>query len=416
MGKTKSPKDKRSKPNKQKAARIARGEKQALESLGQKRRPFEALLRDIVAAVVHAEGPALPSSVEPDVATSANQTWVEVGCGLGQLRALLPPNVRERVIHTDLSEWLVRGLMEKFPDARALSADVTRLPFQDSSVSAVLGLCAFDSFPDQVRASREIARVLRPGGRFVHFLDAATNIEPLLVKIVAGGQLPLPNFFADIELRRPDLLDAAWMRQFVHPYHDVLSVPMVQFSATTEMLQRAGHPMAPMLRRYLADFATQPFELLRAARAFVALTSDPAVGRPMNQALMSLFTTLQQPPYSDHFRFDLQSHSSLAHFKATLESHFGPENGFALRLSTIVYARAFEPDEQSPLRARVRRVGIGQNSLDWPDPLGIPASRLKVDLPSPDPNGATIETHVLQEAAVFCLVSEKLRPQLSTVP
>lgn len=38
---------KRKKPNKQKAARVAQGEKLALESLGQKRRPFEPLLKEI---------------------------------------------------------------------------------------------------------------------------------------------------------------------------------------------------------------------------------------------------------------------------------------------------------------------------------------------------------------------------------
>jgi len=45
---------KRKKPNKQKAARVARGERQALEALAHKRQPFEPLLREVVAAVLHA--------------------------------------------------------------------------------------------------------------------------------------------------------------------------------------------------------------------------------------------------------------------------------------------------------------------------------------------------------------------------
>lgn len=407
--------NKRGKPNKQKAARIARGEKQALESLGQKRQPFEPLLRDVVAAVLHAAGPQ-PEGVAAEALiasgerpTPRNQTWVEVGCGLGQLRTLLPPEVAPRVTHTDVSEWLVRGLQTKFPEARAMTADVNRLPFEAGSVDAVLGLCAFDSFPEANRAAREIARVLRPRGRFIHFLDAATNIEPVLTHLVANGRLALPNFFADIELRRPDLLEAVQVEHLVKPYHDVLSVPIAQFAAVVELLQRAGHQMAPMLQRYLTHFTTQPFLLLPAARAFVELTSDPAVGRPMNQALMSLFTTLKQPPYSDHLGFDLQAQSSLAYFKATLERHFGPALGFEVRVSTVVYARAYEANSDEPLRARVRRVGIGQNSLEWPAALGVPASQLKPDLASPEPNGATPETHVLREAAVYCLVSEKVQ-------
>lgn len=402
--------NKRSKPDKQKAARRAQGEKKALESLAQKRRPFEPLLKEIVAAVLFAEAPKPALSATPIAPANehgCDETWIEVGSGLGQLRALLPPHILSRVIHTEVSEWLVRGLLEKFPEARALAANVTRLPFETGSVDAVLGLCVFDSFSEPGQASREIARVLRNGGRFIHFLDAATNIEPVLSNLVAAGHLPLPNFLADIALSRPDLLDMARVQHLILPYHDVLSVPLAQFTAITEMLQRAGHGMAAMLQRYMAVFLKQPFESLPAARVFVELTSDPAVGRPMNQALMSLFTTLAQPPYSDHLPFDLRSHSSLAHFKKTLEHHFGPEFAFELQLSTILYARAYEANETDALRARVRRVGIGQNSVDWPAPEGAPTRQLKPDLAGPEPADATVATHVLREAAIYCFVAEK---------
>ncbi len=401
----------RPKANKQKAARIARGEKQALESLAHKRRPFDPLLREIVSAVLYAQSPERRhdgTSISASENARDGETWLEVGSGLGQLRALLPPDVLSRVIHTDVSEWLVRGLLEKFPEARATTADVARLPFETGSVDVVLGLCAFDSFPAPARAAHEIIRVLREGGRFIHFLDAATNIEPVLSKLVAAGLLPLPNFLADIALGRPDLLATEQVGHLIQPYHDVLSVPLPQFSAIAEMLQRAGHPMTAMLQRYMAVFLKQPFDALPAARTFVELTSSPAVGRPMNQVLMSLFTTLQQPPYSDHLRFDLQSHASLAHFKATLERHFGPEFGCEVRLSTVVYARNYEADEREPLRARVRRVGIGQNSVGWPAPLGVPTCRLKPELPSPEPGVATVQTHLLREAAIYCLVAEKV--------
>jgi SAM-dependent methyltransferase len=399
---------KRKKPNKQKAARVARGEKQALESLGQKRRPFEHLLKEIVASVLHAEAPRPVLQLSGAQLDAPNaEAWLEIGCGLGQLRGLLPSEVLPRVIHTDLSEHLVRGLLDKYPEARARAASVNQLPFEDASIDAVLGLCVFDSFPDHARASHEIGRVLRPAGRFIHFLDAATNIEPVLIQLVNAGRLALPNFFADIALRRPDLVDMARLGHLIQPYHDVLSVPLAQFSVVVEMLQRAGHPMASMLQRYTSVFQQRPFAVLPAARAFVELTSTPEAARPMNQALMSLFTTLQQPPYSEHVPFDVQSHSSLVNFKATLDRYFGPEFGFEVRISTIVYARTFEADDRAPLRARVRRVGIGQNSLYWPPPRGVHTSRLNVNLPGPEQAGVAPETHVLHEAAIYCLVAEK---------
>lgn len=425
-----SAKIKRKKPNKQRAARVARGEKQALESLAQKRRPFEPLLKEIVAAVVHAaetssfagqtSASELPATSNDSHSTaysalgpvtspsSESGTWLEVGCGLGQLRALLPKEVLPRLIHTDVLEHLVKGLIERYPEARAQAASVDCLPFDAGSIDAVLGLCAFDSFPDQAAASREIWRVLRPGGRFVHFLDAATNIEPTLLQLIGAGRLPLPNFFADIALRRPDLIDWPRVGHLVQPYHDVLSVPLSQFGAVVEMLRRAGHLMAAMLERYTSVFLRRPFEALPAARAFVELTSSSDVGRPVNQALMSLFTTLQQPPYSTQLPFDLQSHSSLVNFKTTLDGYFGREFGFEIRVSTIVYARSFEPDVQDPLRARVRRVGIGQNSAFWPEPRGVHTSRLTGNLSDALQSDVSPSTHILREAAIYCLIAEKV--------
>jgi SAM-dependent methyltransferase len=425
-----SAKTKRKKPNKQRAARVARGEKQALASLAHKRRPFEPLLKEIVAAVVHAaetspfdgqtaagklqatanaslsaaHGPLAPVNTT----LSGGGTWLEVGCGLGQLRGLLPKEVLPRMIHTDVLEHLVKGLLEKYPDARARAASVDCLPFDAGSIDAVLGLCAFDSFPNQAAASREIWRVLRLGGVFVHFLDAATNIEPTLLQLMAAGRLPLPNFFADIALRRPDLIDWPRVGHLIQPYHDVLSVPVAQFGAVVEMLRRAGHLMAAMLERYMSVFLRQPFEVLPAARAFVELTSSSDVGRPINQALMSLFTTLQQPPYSTQLPFDVQSNSSLVNFKATLDRYFGPEFGFEVRVSTIVYARSFEPDVADPLRARVRRVGIGQNCVFWPEPRGVHTSRLAANISHVQQSDVSPTTHVLREAAIYCLIAAKV--------
>jgi hypothetical protein len=306
-----------------------------------------------------------------------------------------------------LSKSLVRGFLERHPAARVLAANVARLPFETERVDAVLGLCAFDSFPAPAEAAREIGRVLRVGGRFIHFLDAATNIEPVLIELVGGGLLPLPNFLADAALLEPAFLDLDELSHLRGPYHDLLSVPLEHFELVTAMLVRAGHPMAKMLERYSAPFLARPFDPLIAARAFVALTSDLRNSRPMNQALTSLVSTLRRPPYSQRIPFDLVAHSSLAHFESRLMGYFGAEFGFVPRLSAVVYARAFEPNCGEPLRAHVRRVGIVQNSVSWPAPVGVPARQLKMDLPSPEMVEATPDSHILREAAVYAFVAQR---------
>jgi hypothetical protein len=233
----------------------------------------------------------------------------------------------------------------------------------------------------------------------------------MIIELVREGRLPLPNFFADIGLRHPELLDMTSLERFTRPYHDVLSVPLSQFADVVEMLKRAGHPLAQMLERYSAVFFQQPFEPLPAAQTFVKVTSVPATGRPLNQGLMSLFTTLQQAPYAASIPFDLCSHSSLAHFKARLEHYFGPDFGFQLRLSAIVYARSYEANHEAPSRARIRRVGIGQNCVEWPAPAGMAADQLK-PRPRVDSEAVAPETHVLREAAVYSLVATKRLPVL----
>jgi SAM-dependent methyltransferase len=384
----------------------AQRETQALEALAAKRHAFEPLLAQVVAGVLHAHGPKREAiSLLPD--QSRQRKWIEVGSGLGQLRSLLPPNVLDFVTHTELSRSLTRALVQRHPQARVLAADVTRLPFETADVDAVLGLCAFDSFPAPAKAAREIGRVLRAGGRFIHFLDAATNVEPILIELVGRDRVPLPNFLADAALLEPTLLDLDELGHLRGPYDDLLSVPAKHFALVTAMLVRAGHPMAKILEGYSAPFLKRPFDSLLAARAFVALTSDLKNSRPMNQALTSLVSTLRQPPYSQYIPFELLAHSSLAHFEASLKCHFSADFGFAPRLSAVVYARAFDPNRSEPLRAHMRRVGIVQNSVSWPAPVGIPACQLKMDLPSPEMPAATPDSHILREAAVYAFVAEK---------
>lgn len=355
------------------------------------------MLKRVVEAVLHQHGPKVASA--PRI--------VEVGSGLGQLRSLLPESLLDAVTHTEVSEKLTRGFARRHPAARIVTADAAALPFDANSVDAVLALCVFDSLERPFAVRDEIRRVLSRGGSFVHFLDAATNVEPILRQLAEAERLPLPNFFADTSLPQSVFLDLQKFHGFLHPYIDLLSVPIRHYQRLLDVLSQANHPMVNMLERYARPFVTRPYDSLLAARSFVALTSSGNNSRALNQALTSLVSTLSAPQYSSRFAFDLRPHSTLTHFQQRLEQIFNEEAGFSTRMSSVVYARAFEKNDRDQIRAQVLRVGIVKNTEDWPIPLGTPAEQLHPEGAAEPESNVSPSTHVLREAAVYCFVAEK---------
>lgn len=91
-------------------------------------------------------------------------TCLEIGCGTGVHAA----TVRElgwNPIGVDLSGGMLRHAADRLPAARA---DVARLPLRDASVPAVIAMMIHTDLPDYPGVLAEVARVLRPGGVFVH--------------------------------------------------------------------------------------------------------------------------------------------------------------------------------------------------------------------------------------------------------
>jgi SAM-dependent methyltransferase len=99
---------------------------------------------------------------------------VEVGCGRGAGASfVLSSRPVGEYVGIDLSvehARLCRGYLRTDPRARFAVADARELPLASASFDAAYSIEAAQHFEDRPRCFREIARALRPGGRF--FLGA----------------------------------------------------------------------------------------------------------------------------------------------------------------------------------------------------------------------------------------------------
>jgi ubiquinone/menaquinone biosynthesis C-methylase UbiE len=141
---------------------------------------------------------------------------VEIGFGTGHNLPFLPPEVtRLRVVEpSGLGVSLARERLAASPvRVEVAGLDGQSLPFEDASADHVLSTWTLCTIPDAVRAVREAARVLRPGGS-MHFVehgrapDASVRawqdrLNPLQQRLACGCHLN-----RDI----PAILEAGGMR------------------------------------------------------------------------------------------------------------------------------------------------------------------------------------------------------------
>jgi SAM-dependent methyltransferase len=95
---------------------------------------------------------------------TAGATVADLGCSTGflleDLHAAQPDAL---LIGVDMIAAGLRKAHAAVPTARLLQADVCQLPLEDQSLDAVVSANLLEHVPDDRRALREIARVLKPG-------------------------------------------------------------------------------------------------------------------------------------------------------------------------------------------------------------------------------------------------------------
>jgi SAM-dependent methyltransferase len=110
---------------------------------------------------------------------------LDVACGDGWITSMIPV---PEVVGVDLSPTAVEAARSRGLDVRV--GDVQKLPFEDGSFDVVLCNYALYHVRNRAKAIGELARVLRPGGRFLGVYNFPDHLSELweLVGWSAGAE------------------------------------------------------------------------------------------------------------------------------------------------------------------------------------------------------------------------------------
>lgn len=172
-------------------------------------------------------------------AVPAGALVLDVGCGAGQTTRDAVRDGAASALGVDLSSRMIelardRARQEGLPGARFRQADAQVHPFPEASVDLAISRTGTMFFGDPAAAFGNVARAVRPGGRFVQLvwgpLQANEWLPALAAALTAGRGLPMrpPDGPGPFSLSEPgrvqDLLAAAG---FTDAQAELVRAPLV---------------------------------------------------------------------------------------------------------------------------------------------------------------------------------------------
>ena len=185
---------------------------------------------------------------------------LEVGCGWGELAEWIARDTGAEVVAVDLSPRMVELARERGVDAQV--ADVQELPFGDGEFDLVVAAWMLYHVPDLDRGIRELARVLRPGGRLVAVTNSRFHLIELR-QLVGSG----PSTLSFARETGEALLAPHFARS---RREDVDGTLTFADRAAVEAYVRASIAMSPFVDN-LPDTIDEPFVARRANSIFIAV-------------------------------------------------------------------------------------------------------------------------------------------------
>ncbi len=140
------------------------------------------VVRLLMGDVLHPGGLALTEHLGEVLSLRQDEHVLDIACGPGSSAVRLAERFGCKVTGLDYSEdnlARARARVESKDMAQLIRfqpGDAEELPFEDSQFDAAISECSLCTFPDKATATREMARVLRAGGR-AGITDVTVNGE-----------------------------------------------------------------------------------------------------------------------------------------------------------------------------------------------------------------------------------------------
>jgi SAM-dependent methyltransferase len=187
------------------------------------------------------------------IAEARPRRVLDAGCGDGLFtRVVAAPEV----VGVDNAPAMVARARERGVDAR--EADIHDLPFEDSTFDVVVCNWTLYHLQDVDRGVAELARVLRPGGRFVGIYNRDHHMEELWSRV-------RPEWDAS------DDFDDVLARHFAHV--EARDTTAYSLWETREDLQAYLDAFVEMMGAMRAPDGPYPFKVTRLNRVYVAETA-----------------------------------------------------------------------------------------------------------------------------------------------
>lgn len=245
---------------------------------------------DAVAAILgdsyHPGGRTLTRHLARALGLGPGRRVLDVGSGPGSTALTLAAEFGCEVVGVDLGEESVaraRLAAEQagFADQVTFhTGDAEQLPFPEASFDAVVSECAFCTFPDKATAARELARVLRPGGRagitditvtpgalpaeltelagWVVCLADARPLEEYVALLTTAGLLPTRTERHDDALRRMVETIDARLRAFRMTARTSAAPPRLDFDRALALTAQAARAVSDGAAGYALLTAEKP--------------------------------------------------------------------------------------------------------------------------------------------------------------